>query len=241
MNLDLRCKSDSFLLAGSVDVVGNSWLSLAYRVDRCSQPRRKRILFPDFRKLTPQIPLRNSFLVKFSLNMKDNHAGVNPLKNLWRHNYTMRQCLPERCPLPPTMVPYSKLQCLEPGLANYLPWRANHRSARENRWYSVLLFRSQWASHVVQQHHAGKQATHWRNTNKELTSIKMVIFFFCLVPVRCLRSIMAHFVPRDWPAAKGPNNIKSCWWYLARENQIQITKHNSLNGPNMSDASTRAP
>ena len=41
-------------------------------------------------------------------------------------------------------------------------------------------------SHVVQQHLAGEQETHWDKTNKELTSSKMVIFFVCLVPVRFL-------------------------------------------------------
>ena len=39
---------------------------------------------------------------------------------------------------------------------------------------------------MVQKHLAGEQETHWDKTNKELTSSKMVILFFCLVPVRLL-------------------------------------------------------
>ena len=44
----------------------------------------------------------------------------------------------------------------------------------------------QVVSHVVQKHFAGEQETHQDETNKELTSSKMVIFFVCLVPVRFL-------------------------------------------------------
>ena len=43
--------------------------------------------------------------------------------------------------------------------------------------------------------HVETQETHWDETNKELTSIKMVISFVCLVPVRLLRLNMAVFVP----------------------------------------------
>ena len=47
-------------------------------------------------------------------------------------------------------------------------------------------------SHVIQKRHAGTQETHWVKTNKEVTSLKMVISFVCLIrPLRFLHSSMA--------------------------------------------------
>ena len=44
----------------------------------------------------------------------------------------------------------------------------------------------QLAIHVVQNRRAGEQKSHWDKTNK--IRVEMVIFFFCLVPVRLLLS-----------------------------------------------------
>ena len=58
--------------------------------------------------------------------------------------------------------------------------------------------------HVVLNRYSGEQETHWDKTNKRLTSLKMVIFFVCLLPVRfLLNGITVFFVPREWLAAKG--------------------------------------
>ena len=58
--------------------------------------------------------------------------------------------------------------------------------------------------HVVQNRYSGEQETHWDKTNKRLTSLKMVIFFVCLPPVRfLLTSIAVFFFCTTWIAAKG--------------------------------------
>ena len=59
--------------------------------------------------------------------------------------------------------------------------------------------------HVVLNRYSGEQETYWDKTNKRLTSLKMVIFFVCLLPVRFLLTSITvfFFVPREWRAAKG--------------------------------------
>ena len=63
--------------------------------------------------------------------------------------------------------------------------------------------------HVVKNRYPGEQETHWDKTNKRLTSLKMVIFFVCLLLVRfLLTSITGIFGPREWLGVKG---LLSLW------------------------------
>ena len=60
--------------------------------------------------------------------------------------------------------------------------------------YRVLLIGPlQPVIHVIQNRHAGEQRKHWRKTNKELISFKIVKKSACL-PVHCSGSSHVHFM-----------------------------------------------
>ena len=58
-----------------------------------------------------------------------------------------------------------------------------------DKWYKQLIGPLQLAIHVVHNHHAGEQKSHWERTNKHL---KLCVPFVCLVPE-----------PHEWQTAKG--------------------------------------
>ena len=58
---------------------------------------------------------------------------------------------------------------------------------------------------VVENRYSGEQETHWDKTNKRRTSLKIVIFFVCLLPVRFLLTSITVFFCTTWMAScKGP-------------------------------------
>ena len=61
-----------------------------------------------------------------------------------------------------------------------------------DKWYKQLIGPLQLAIHVVHNHHAGEQKSHWEKTNKGNYHLKLCVPFVCLVPE-----------PHEWQTAKG--------------------------------------
>ena len=96
-------------------------------------------------------------------------------------------------------------------------------------FFSVRLCR-RLVIHVVENRYSGEQETLCEKRNKRLTSLKMVIFFVCLLPLRFLLTSITFFFCTTWMAScKGPIKFMNAfkphgWFSLATESGAVVER-----------------